>query len=239
MPSCPRRDIVRQGEVGIYHCWSRCVRRAFLCGRDLVGGRNYDHRRSWISQFQKRLAALFGVEVCFHAEMSNHMHLVLRTRPDVVKEWTDEEVVRRWLTVTHLTRSGDGETVHELSDARIAVELADTDRIASLRQRLGSISYFMAALCEHIARRSNREDDCRGSFWESRFGCRELIDEAAILACGVYVDLNQIRAGEATTPESSQYTSAGDRSRAFQQRRLEEQERGDQAPKRGYNDDWL
>jgi hypothetical protein len=41
------------------------------------------------------------------------------------------------------------------------------------------------------------------------------------LVCGIYVDLNRIRAGEALTPESSNRTSAYDRIGARQQRELE------------------
>ena len=64
------------------------------------------------------------------------------------------------------------------------------ERVHQLRRRLSDPSFFMAALCEHIARRSNREDGCSGTFWEDRFGCRELADEAAIIVCGIYIDLN-------------------------------------------------
>ncbi len=218
MPSRPRRETVLEGEVGVYHCWSRCVRRAFLCGQDPYSGKDYEYRRDWIRQFQERLAGLFGIEIGFHAEMSNHIHLILRTRPDVVGNWSDEEVARRWLTVTHLVRSKDGQSIKPLSDLRIAMETSDPHRVEILRKRLASVSYFMAALCENVARRSNFEDHTKGSFWEDRFKCRDLADEAAILVCGIYIDLNQVRAGEALTPELSTHTSAYDRIAGRQQR---------------------
>ncbi len=210
MPACPRSDIVSLGQVGVYHCWSRCVRRAFLCGQDPLTKKDYEHRRTWIRDIEETLAGLFAIEVGFHAEMSNHIHLVLRTRPDIVGIWSDREVVRRWLVISHLTKSRDGRP-REFSPARIALELAIPNRVDKLRSRLADPSYFMAALCEHVSRRSNREDNCRGRFWEDRYKCRELADEAAILVCGIYVDLNQVRAGEAFTPEASTHTSAFDR----------------------------
>ena len=162
MPSCPRGHIVRLGEVAVYHCWSRCVRRAFLCGKDPVSGKDYEYRRDWIKQFEQHLARLFGIEIGFHAELANHIHLVLRTRPDVVDTWSDEEVVRRWLSVSHLTKSRNGE-LREISQARVDMELASPERVFALRQRLANPSFFMAALCEYTARRSNREDNCYGN----------------------------------------------------------------------------
>lgn len=216
MPACARSEIVRAGKVALYHCWSRCVRRAFLCGKDTLTQTDYEYRRQWIRDFLEQLAALFGIEIAFHAEMSNHLHLVLRTRPDVVESWSDEEVVLRWLTVSHLTKSRDGRP-RELNEARVAMELARPGRVEELRVRLANPSYLMAALCEYTARRSNTEDGCSGSFWEDRFKCRELADEASLLVCGIYVDLNQIRAGEAVTPETSTHTSAYDRIQAREQ----------------------
>ncbi len=38
MPRLPRRDLLEEPEVGIYHCVQRAVRRAFLCGQDAVTG---------------------------------------------------------------------------------------------------------------------------------------------------------------------------------------------------------
>ncbi len=57
MPTCARKEIIRQGMPGIFHCWSRCVRRAWLLGDDPLTGKNYDHRRLWVLQ---RLQLLIG-----------------------------------------------------------------------------------------------------------------------------------------------------------------------------------
>jgi hypothetical protein len=48
MPARPREEIVDPTEPGFYHCFSRCVRRSFLCGEDGYTGKNYDHRKCWI-----------------------------------------------------------------------------------------------------------------------------------------------------------------------------------------------
>jgi hypothetical protein len=74
----------------------------------------------------------------------------------------------------------------------------------------------MGRLNEFIARAANKEDNVKGRFWESRFKCQALLDEAAIAACMVYVDLNPIRAGLAPTPEESDFTSIQERIQAWQ-----------------------
>ena len=61
---------------------------------------------------------------------------------------------------------------------------------------------------------ANRQDECTGRFWEGRFKAQRLADEAALLACSMYVDLNPVRAAMAESPDQSVHTSAYDRIRA-------------------------
>ena len=95
----PRYRQVSIDDTPYYHCISRCVRRAFLCGSDSVTGFNFEHRRQWIVDRIKLLCSVFSVDLCAYAIMSNHYHVVVRINVDEVKQWSDEEVLRRWLQI--------------------------------------------------------------------------------------------------------------------------------------------
>ncbi|MBM4094975.1 MAG: hypothetical protein FJ276_37030, partial [Planctomycetes bacterium] len=213
MARSPRRDLIDATEVGVYHCVQRAVRRAWLCGQDPVTGKNFDHRKVWIQDRLAFLAGQFSIDICAMAIMSNHIHLVVRNRPDIAGQWSDAEVARRWWNLFPGRKTDDDKPAdpepHELE-----MLMADSEQLQERRQRLSSISWLMRCLAEPIARRANREDRCSGRFWEGRFKCQRLLDESAVLACSVYVDLNPIRAGIAETPESSSFTSAFERIQA-------------------------
>ncbi len=93
----PRQQLVCVADTPYYHVFSRCVRRAFLCGVDRESGRNYEHRRAWIEDRLRVLSSLFSMHLCAYAVMSNHYHLVIEVLPKRVEAWSDEEVARRWL----------------------------------------------------------------------------------------------------------------------------------------------
>ena len=210
----PRSNYVQEGQEGVYHCFGRCVRRAFLCGFDPVTQQDFSHRKTWLVNRLRELAAVFAIEVIAYAIMATHYHAILRTRPDIVATWSNREVATRWLTLFSRHRGPRGETIPPLEEEIHALEQCP-ERIAQLRQRLCSLSWFMGRLNEFIARAANKEDQVKGRFWESRFKCQALLDEAAVAACMVYVDLNPIRAGLAETPEDSDFTSIQERFRAW------------------------
>ncbi|GAA0824825.1 transposase [Marinomonas arenicola] len=201
----PRNQQVCLADTPYYHCVSRCVRRAFLCGEDSSTGVSYEHRRAWVENRLLFLASVFSIDVCAYAVMSNHLHIVLHIAPEKVDTWSTRDVLQRW----HKLHKGTTFTQQYVKGESLpSYALALVEASASLyRQRLSDISWFMKELNEPIARRANIEDDCTGHFWEGRFKSQALLDEAALLACMAYVDLNPIRAKISQTPEDSSFTS--------------------------------
>jgi REP element-mobilizing transposase RayT len=207
----PRSTLVSLDETPWYHCVSRCVRRAFLCGEDRLSGMNFDHRRGWIADRIKQLAGIFAIDVAAYAVMSNHYHVVVRVDRERALAWSLEEVLARWTRLF----SGPLLVTRYLSEERARMTPAEVTKVEELgeeyRARLHDLSWLMRTLNEHIARQANAEDGVRGRFWEGRFKSQALLDEKALLAAMAYVDLNPVRAGIAKTPESSDYTSIQER----------------------------
>jgi REP element-mobilizing transposase RayT len=207
MPIARSKQIILS-QTSYYHCMSRCVRRAFLCGYDKLTGSNFEHRREWFEKRLKKLSTAFSIDVCAYAIMHNHNHLVLHVDTERAKTWSNIEVIRRWHSI-HPNKTITAMFLDPIKrDTLSPIQLSTVQKIANIyRERLTNISYFMKALNQYIALRANREDCCSGRFWESRFKSQALLDERAILSCMIYVDLNPIRAGVATTLENSHYTS--------------------------------
>ncbi len=212
-----RETLVSLEATPYYHCISRCVRRAWLCGEDPYTGQSFEHRRQWVLDRLRELADIFAIDICAYAILSNHYHVVLHVDADKAKGWTDRKVIEQW------NRLYKG---HILADRYLAGEVMSKAEWAALsalieewRKRLHDISWFMRCINEHLALKANGEDNCKGRFWEGRFKSQALLDEGALLTCMSYVDLNPIRAGLAETPEGSDFTSIQERIEVYAKQR--------------------
>jgi len=218
-----RAEIFDPTEIVAVHTMARTVRRCFLMGDDPVSGKNFDHRKHWIEEKLQLLAANFGIDLLAFSCLSNHFHLVLRSRPDVVQTWDDTEVALRWWTLCpkrKIKRDVGGQKLwvpvdpneYDLNTIR-----NDPVKLAEIRRRLSDISWWMRLLCQYIAMRANGEEgEGLGKFWQSRYKAVRILDEETLLACAAYVDLNPIRAALAETLETSDYTSVQRRIDSFQ-----------------------
>ena len=158
-----RKRQISLADTPYYHCVTRCVRRAFLCGEDKVSGQSYEHRRGWVEDKLLALTQVFAIDVCAYAVMSNHSHIVLFVDEAQAMSWTMEEVLTRWHQLfkgTLLTQQYlRGETLIEPLQ-KIVLETAEV-----YRKRLMDISWFMRIINETIAKQANKEDNCTGRFY--------------------------------------------------------------------------
>jgi len=196
-----------------YHCISRCVRRAFLCGFDRMSGKSFDHRKQWIVDRIKHQSSVFAIEVCAYAVMSNHFHLVLHVNTEASQQWAFKEVIERWLALFK------GPDIARQYLAGEVLSSFEQDALSAWvevwRERLSDLSWYMRCLNETIARMANQEDNCSGRFWEGRFRSQALLDTAALISCMAYVDLNPIRAKLCDSLETSEFTSIQERIRHY------------------------
>jgi len=204
-----RKSLISVSDTPYYHCISRCVRRAFLCGEDRYSGQSFEHRRQWMVERIRFLTEVFSIEICAYTIMSNHYHLVLYINEEEITNCSDEDICDRWGKIYSLPDIVTCWQKGELnSDSQIKAALLVVEQ---WRKRLSNISWFMRCLNEFIARKANKEDSCKGRFWEGRFKSQALLDEKALLTCMAYVDLNPIRAKVYESVEKSEYTSIFER----------------------------
>ncbi len=205
----PRSTLVSVQDTPYYHCIGRCVRRAYLCGEDVVTGKSFAHRRQWMLERLKLLTETFAIELCAYALMSNHYHLVVRIDEQQVEQWSAREIVERWTRLysgpEYARRFLNGEPLSTLEQTLL------DQQISVWSARLNDLSWFMRCLNEWLARLANQEDGCKGRFWEGRFKSQALLDEGALLTVMAYVDLNPVRAGIAMTLTESDFTSVQQR----------------------------
>ena len=199
----PRKLLVDVDVTRFYHCISRCVRRAMLCGE------GFQHRKQWIEDRLELLAENFALSVCGFAVMDNHLHVLVRLDPGRSRDWDPQDIVRRWMAVYPPPQLDIDDPA--VLRTWINVLAKDKKKVEQLRARLCDLGWFMKALKEPLARWANKEDDCKGTFWESRYKSIAILDEEALLATCAYIDLNPLAAGIAATAETSRHTSVRQR----------------------------
>ena len=182
-----------------YHVMSKTVRGAFLLAEGDCD------RKQWIENRLQELAGLFSIEVAGYAILDNHLHVLVKLQPEIALEWSDEEAVRRWAKL-YPPRDKNRKPLRE-TRAWVEQKLADKDFVEQCRDRLSSLSWFMKCLKEPLARLANQQDSCKGAFWQARFKSIAILDDEALLATCVYIDLNPLAAGIARLPEESKHTS--------------------------------
>lgn len=187
----PRSRSVDPLRTGIYHCTSRCVRRASLI--------ESSERCRWIISALHRLCRIFAIDVCDFAVMRNHVHLLLRTHPELAMTWPAREVARRWLC-----RNG---RVPEDLAASIDEACDDPDLIEDWRSRLSDLGWFHKLWKEPAAKAWNLEDEVTGHFWAGRFHSVGCHDESSTLMQATYILLNPVHCGMERIPGESGRTS--------------------------------
>lgn len=210
MSRIPRTKLIDPDKIQVHHCFNRTAQGLFLCGWDKVAEMDYSHRKQWFINRLIYLAHLFVIDVGAHAILSTHFHVILRNRPDLGRALSDREVILRWHELFPGRREPDGGR-RRLSESEIETQLSQPNHVAKLRRRLSDISWFMKALQENIARRANAASEKSGHFFGGRFESVRLLDEEALIACAVYVDLNEVRAQVADLPEHSRFSSVWQR----------------------------
>ncbi|OUT59451.1 MAG: hypothetical protein CBB71_10150 [Rhodopirellula sp. TMED11] len=175
---------------------------------------DFTYRRRWIVQRIKRYARYFGIDLVTFAIMSNHYHMVIRTRPDLVARWSDTDVARRMLMISPRRKTPEGDPC-EPTEQELDMIRNNPTELAKVRRKLSDTSAMMGRLNQYIATRINWEQGTDGHLWGDRYHSVRLEDEAAVMAATMYVDLNPVRAGLATVVENAQFSGGQRRLLAY------------------------
>lgn len=190
-----RSERMPEGQPGIWHVVSRCVRR-----ERLLEGPGH---REWIAEAMAAWLEVLAVDVLGYAIMGNHLHVVLRTRPDRAWSWTPGQVRRRQVASSTVA-NGRPCLLDEVGSGPALT----AEELEASRRKLSHPGAMLRAVKEGFARRLNQMEGTAGHVWESRYQDVALLDAGGVLACQVYVDLNPFRAKLVENPAMSDFCSA-------------------------------
>jgi REP element-mobilizing transposase RayT len=213
----PRCNNISANEITIAHVWTQTVQQMFLLGNDSCTNQDYSHRKDWIIDIMSHQSMFMAIDILRFAIMDNHVHFLLRTRPDVVQSWSDEEVAWSYLSLCpkyKRRRKVNGKWEYEAqepSECDIRDLVNDQKKLKKVREKLSSLSFWMQLLKQRVAKRANAEvqdgEVCKGAFWKGRFEMTVINTRAHMLTCSVYIDLNAYRARMTDSLMGYQYTS--------------------------------
>lgn len=213
-----RKDLISPEVSSVVHCTHRCVRQAFLLSLLGDGEGHPDARKFWVEKHLSYLMKHFAVDCSNVAFLDNHVHLILRNRPDIVKAWTRAEIAFHWLCLypgecpswkkREKKKFGEDIWTFKPTFGEVLNLVKNSKKMAEIRLRLSDISWFMRSFAEPIARWINHLEGKTGRVWEGRFKMTLLLDGPAILACAIYVDLNTVHAGKHLAIEETEFTTA-------------------------------
>lgn len=166
----PRKNQIDLHATSYYHCTT-------YCGCSNETGKDYRHRKEWIFSQTKRLGSIFSIKICAYAIKKNRYHLVLFVDKKSADHWDEYDIRDRWGKLFYK----DAEAWNSLPDD----SKLKHHKTVLWNDRLMDINWFMRCLNQTIARLSSK----KGEFWEGRYKCQALLDDAAVLRAMAHVNL--------------------------------------------------
>ena len=206
-----RKHTMNPLEVEMHHCWSRVVQGQFLMGiaPDTQVDRSY--RQEVLMHLREYLASILFIEVGAAHTMSNHVHDIVRNRPDLVKRLSDEEVLWRdakaWPKLYKGSRGWDCDPTDQDMRRRELRAKNEEGYMERVRRSLADISFYQQRLKQETARQFNRDEGTAGHYWGGPFGNRKIETPEDGVCSFLYCDLQKAKAGLITDLADSDFST--------------------------------
>lgn len=204
-----RASQISTKDTPYYHITSHVVRNNVLCGINAINNIDYGSRKQWVIDRIRFLSSFFAIDVAGYAIMTDQYNMIVYLNESIAKNWSVEEVYKHWTAIYKpepIIKKWKKNKLTKESEIDTALAI-----IEQCRSRLSNISLFMQNLNQYIARRANKEDGCKGHFWQERFKSQPLLDETALITCMSCLDLNPVRVKDVDSIEKSEFTSVFER----------------------------
>jgi hypothetical protein len=195
-----RSKIVDPSITPWYHCISQCAQ-----GLPLLKPKNQFNPQQWTQQRLEELVGIFAINVAGFSVMETHLHVLVHLDVDRSRNWSAEETITRWATL-YPPRDACGNPLLDIG-SWIQQMILDDQFVNKCRERLADLGWFMKSLKEPLSHLINAAGDNSGTCWMARYKSIAVLDERALLATCIYIDLNPFAAGLGNRPEDSMFTS--------------------------------